>query len=429
MLTVLRHTIAQNRWWDAIFVLYVTAFCIDLIFLQHGRIGSELGISVRQIIFLLLMLTALFNCFQLRRVPLTTIGGLLVLGLVIPIAWGALGVANGNELRHVVNDANGHLFYLLAFALLLGFRPDFPSKMVMGFAMLLVAFLCTISLIAYVYALIGVEQANHIEKLLREGDYGFFNVFEDGRPYRVFLSSYLFLPILICYSIQRLMVNWRTRHAVDVTGSVYLVLGLATMIVSQTRSLWVGAIAGLAIMLVYLIHRTSRRLIAVAGLAGLCGGGLVLLVAPQFLRLADIDGSAGMRLGQVVLLFDLFTQRPWLGWGFGTVIDIVMYRSASFSHEMDLIDLLRKIGSVGLVVYLGAFFALLRSAWRQYRIDEFSEEVGMLLATLAVVFTVGFFNPYATASIGIGAIVLALVTVEFRNLTLLSPDAPDCSQR
>ena len=178
MLTVLRHTIAQNRWWDAIFVLYVTAFCIDLIFLQHGRIGSELGISVRQIIFLLLMLTALFNCFQLRRVPLTTIGGLLVLGLVIPMAWGALGVANGNELRHVVNDANGHLFYLLAFALLLGFRPDFPSKMVMGFAMLLVAFLCTISLIAYVYALIGVEQANHIEKLLREGDYGFFNVFE-----------------------------------------------------------------------------------------------------------------------------------------------------------------------------------------------------------------------------------------------------------
>ena len=30
----------------------------------------------------------------------------------------------------------------------------------------------------------------------------------------------------------------------------------------------------------------------------------------------------------------------------------------------------------------------------------------MLLATLAVVFTVGFFNPYATASIGIGAIVM-----------------------
>ena len=140
-------------------------------------------------------------------------------------------------------------------------------------------------------------------------------MFEDGRPYRVFLSSYLFVPILICYSIQRLMVNWRMRHAVDVTGSVYLVLGLATMIVSQTRSLWVGAIAGLAIMLVYLIHRTSPRLIAVAGLAGLCGGGLVLLVAPQFLRLADIDGRAGMRLGQVVLLFDLFTQRPWLGWG------------------------------------------------------------------------------------------------------------------
>ncbi len=138
-----------------------------------------------------------------------------------------------------------------------------------------------------------------------------------------------------------------------------------------------------------------------------------------------------MRLGQVSILLDLYMQRPWFGWGFGTIVDIssIIDRPPSFSHEMDLIDLLRKIGLLGVLLYVVAFVLLLRAAWRQYRVDNFSDEVGMLLATLAVVFTVGFFNPYATASIGIGAIVLALVTVEFRNLTLLSPDAPDYSRR
>ena len=431
MLTILRHTIAQNRWWDAIFVLYVTAFCIDLIFLQHGRIGSELGISVRQIIFLLLMLSALVNCFHLRRVPLMTIGGLVILGVLIPGTWGILGVLVGNELRYVINDANGHVFYLLAFALLLGFRPDFSSRVVLDYAMLLVAVLCTLSLIAYLYSQTGIDQANQIEKFLREGDYGFFNVFVDGRPYRIFLSSYLFVPILMCFALQRIVLHWRAHNVVSVRDSIYLALALGVLVVSQTRSLWLGAMIGLGGMLVYLVHRTApRMLLGIAGI-GILGVGTLFFLSPQILRLGDIDGNVGIRLGQSAILFDLFKERPWLGWGFGSVVDMsfVVERPASFSHEMDLIDLLRKIGLLGLLSYVIAFALLLHAAWRQYRVDNFSEEVGMLLSTLVIVFTVGFFNPYATASIGIGAIVLALVTVEFRNLTLLSPDVPEHSRR
>tara|TARA_B100000029_G_scaffold497173_1_gene564434 strand:+ start:786 stop:2081 length:1296 start_codon:yes stop_codon:yes gene_type:complete len=430
MLTALSQTIAQNRWWDAIFVLYVAAFCVDLVFLQHGRIGSELGISVRQIIFLLLMLTAAVNCFHLRRVPVTTTAGLVILGVLIPGIWGTIGIVGGNELRHVINDANGHVFYLLAFALLLGFRRDFPSGIFVDFVMLLVALLCAFSLVAYLYALTGVDQANQIETFLREGDYGFFNVFQDERPYRIFLSSYLFVPIMICIALQRQIYRWRTSKNVDVAEVVYLLLGFAVLIASQTRSLWLGLIVGVAVVLVYVSHRDPLRFLAGAiGVAALITI-MSFAAVPQILRLDDLDGNVVMRFEQAAILIDLYMQRPWLGWGFGTLVDIssVIDRPPSFSHEMDLIDLLRKIGFLGLLMYIVAFALLLRAVWRQYRINNSSEEVGMLLSTIAIVFTVGFFNPYATASIGIGAIVLLLVTVEFRNMTLLSQDALDHSQ-
>lgn len=40
MLGILRQSFVENRWWDAVFILYLMLFCVDLVFLQHGRIGS-----------------------------------------------------------------------------------------------------------------------------------------------------------------------------------------------------------------------------------------------------------------------------------------------------------------------------------------------------------------------------------------------------
>ena len=164
MLGTLRECFVENRWWDAVFVIYLMIFCIDLVFLQHGRIGSELGFSVRQIIFLLLLMTALGNCLRLPQIPLSTISALLILGVIVPVCWGTLGYLGGNLLPDIVNDANGHVFYLLGFALLLGYR--FETSVLMEFAMSLVLVLCAGCLIAYGYALTGVDQAIEVETFL-----------------------------------------------------------------------------------------------------------------------------------------------------------------------------------------------------------------------------------------------------------------------
>jgi O-antigen ligase len=80
-----------------------------------------------------------------------------------------------------------------------------------------------------------------------------------------------------------------------------------------------------------------------------------------------------------------------------------------FSIELDLFNLFRKIGLAGLAMYLLAFFLPLRIAWQQWRqSDRCPEAVAFFAISLVAVFGMGAVNPYATASLGIGAMCIAL---------------------
>lgn len=215
------------------------------------------------------MMTAVGNVFRLPQIPLLTITALLILGVIVPAGWSILGFLNGNQLSDIVNDANGHVFYLLGFALLLGYR--FEPRVLMTYTMFLVLVLCVVCLLVYVYALLGLDQANQIKKLLREGDYGFLNVFVDGRPYRLFLSSFLFIPIMVCFGLQRIIVQKRETGMTDVTGLVFVTVGLGMMLIAQTRSLWLGLIVGVLVILLASFWRLSPRWVLSVGVISLLG--------------------------------------------------------------------------------------------------------------------------------------------------------------
>jgi O-antigen ligase len=198
---------------------------------------------------------------------------------------------------------------------------------------------------------------------------------------------------------------------------VLLVLGVLVLIISQTRSLWLGFITGTFVVLVFHLRSGSlRRWLPVIAVSAVVLVAAAAMIAPQLFRLSDADGNVGYRMSQAVALWGLFIEHPIIGSGYGAVTAVAAASGPSYSHEMDIIDLLRKLGIVGFSLYAGAFVMFARSAWQVCQSRPDSPEVGTLLYTLAVVFTVGFFNPYATASLGIGAIVVAVVTVEFSRL-------------
>ncbi len=283
--------------------------------------------------------------------------------------------------------------------------------------MVLTALLCVFSLASYGYALTGIARANQIETFLRMGDYGFLNVFRDGRSYRLFLSSYIFVPVLTGFALQALLLAWRKERRFSAFAAFCLLAGFTTLIIAQTRSLWLGFLVSTIIVLIYCLRGWKIWLTAGAGL--LLGGVAMVVFVPGLLRVADVDGNMGFRVVQAMELARLFMEQPVLGAGFGAVADLsaLTGRHPGFSHEMDLIDLLRKIGLVGGFVYVLAFIGLGRPAWQLFRRQSDHGAPCRWLVTTGVVFTVGFFNPYATASLGIGAIMIATASVLFAHET------------
>jgi hypothetical protein len=124
------------------------------------------------------------------------------------------------------------------------------------------------------------------------------------------------------------------------------------------------------------------------------------------LRLDDRDGTAAMRFGQAELLAASFLESPICGAGFGSPVDA----NTGFSIELDLLNLLRKIGIIGLALYVAAFAMPILSARRQwFETAGCPEPVAIFAIGMVAVFGMGAVNPYATASLGVGAMCIALV--------------------
>jgi hypothetical protein len=109
----------------------------------------------------------------------------------------------------------------------------------------------------------------------------------------------------------------------------------------------------------------------------------------------------------VTALLESWLARPITGAGFGTPI-----AAGGVSVELDLLNLLRKIGLVGAALYVAAFWAPLAHCRRALaRSPGCPDHVAVFLAACMSVFGMGFFNPYATASLGVGLLAIGFATL------------------
>jgi len=166
----------------------------------------------------------------------------------------------------------------------------------------------------------------------------------------------------------------------------------------------------MALMLAILHGRrcSIKPLLSWAGVAILVVALFIAAGLYHKIRIDDRDGTAAMRFGQAELLTASFLQHPICGAGFGSPVDA----HTGFSIELDLLNLLRKIGIIGLVLYAAAFAMPLLSARRQWlAATGCPDSVALFLIAMVAVFGMGAVNPYATASLGIGTLCIALATL------------------
>lgn len=205
-----------------------------------------------------------------------------------------------------------------------------------------------------------------------------------------------------------LLAAWMWRPSLGRIGKALLTLltplYLAGTFFSFTRSVWMGAAAGIFICLLIVLPKAWRYL--------MFGGGMlvgILLVATSLDNLvgfkreqsaAETKESAELRVSFAYVSWKMFQDRPWLGVGFGrfptaklaylddrtTELEISLLRP--YVHHNTLLSLLTETGAVGLGLFLAFMAAWIRMAWRLLRdprVDAWAQRHALLtLGAIAV---------------------------------------------
>ncbi|MDQ3611284.1 MAG: O-antigen ligase family protein [Actinomycetota bacterium] len=348
------------------------------------------------------------------RLPIIAVGVLLpVLGLAVALVGAATGdPAQALGLRAAAEEASRFVYILLAVPLLDWARSRGSQRDADRLWLWPIAGLALLTWLLYVAYLGGADFDGSGQVGPLQGDIAQDPVTGWFRAFMV--TQILFLPgFLLLFA--RLHVN--PRQPVDMA---LLILLLGAVMISHTRGLWLGLLAGCGTYLLLELARSSRwvrRLpvlpIACVGLVGL----LVVLSAPTILGggevapSAESEQSTSVRSEQVPQLLDGFYDNPVVGSGMGAVLPSGYRRSevVPWSFELAYLQLLFQTGIVGLLLLAWLPVVVLRDTVRRMLADR----AGQAAAAAGIAALIGLLlsyasNPYLVTSAGTLALAISV---------------------
>lgn len=418
--------------------LGVGAVLLELILGSHGRLlvlpmGGG-GLTLRMGIFLAVLGATLWH-LRVRAVRVELLGILRT----HPARWPAVAFAGSlavagvlGAVRHpgaqFVGDANAWAFLALTPAFLLALRARdrwWVTVLLAG----------ALALIVRTYALLFLFSHDlgglwiGIYALVRDTRLGEVTVFPGGFP-RVFMASMVWLIPAALLAVREV----RERTAFRTLALAVFGGGAAVLVLSLSRSFWLGMVALVGVGILALLHPHSRarmqlptRTLAALVLAG--GVALVLAVVvvrfpyPSPLTTAGLSGTlagrfaqdaaVGNRWQQLSPLREAIANHAILGGGFGTTVTYTSKdprtlaafpdgKYTTFAFEWGYLDDLLERGTVGLIIQLWLLAALIASGMR-------GGEWPLALALLAIAI-VHATSPYLNHPLGLGLLMLAAAT-------------------
>jgi O-antigen ligase len=351
------------------------------------------------------------------------------------IAWGFVwGLLRGNSFQNLFFDFNGWLYFAIIFPLIdvIKSREQIENIFQIFTATIAVIIIKTF-LFLYIFSH-GLEVAIFpIYHWLRQFLIGEITLMPSGF-YRIFFQSQIYL--LIGFFIFSAFLIWRQdKSKKDIRYWLLTIGSLTSILVSFSRSFWIGLAIGLLVLLIFLTTQkfSFKKVIDIAlcGIAVLIISLAAIFATAQFPfpepgkisfasmfsdRLTDLDEAAvRSRWDLLPPLGRAIVEHPIIGSGFGTT---VTYKSSdpravqvnpggiftTYAFEWGYLDIMLKIGLAGLVVYLLLIGKIWRLGWRLGRSGEIIP-FGLLLG-LAALLATNFFSPYLNHPLGIGYIML-----------------------
>jgi O-antigen ligase len=221
--------------------------------------------------------------------------------------------------------------------------------------------------------------------------------------------------ILICLGFFSLLSLWphvgRIGKAMVLGCSVVFMGGV---ICTMTRCVWLGAMIGMAIVILLSFPARLRRVILVTGIissfivAPLAWSKLQSFKRDKNVSVTDMQQSASLRPILAYIAWEMFKDYPLTGVGLGQYKNVDKYylndRSTGFVvenvrpyHQHNVVlSLLTETGLLGTFLFIAMFAGWLRSAyrlWCQADLPLYYRQVGLLFLTLfAAYFANGMFQ-------------------------------------
>ncbi len=372
---------------------------------------------------------------------------------IFVILGAAIGFGHGNEFQNIFFDANGWLFFLLIFPFYEAFfntavsgeKPFVPVWRLLAAGTAWICFKTFLLFFFFTHVLPDLSiwhwlLTDELYRWVRDTLIAEITVMPSGFV-RIFIQSQIYVLISLFIGLFAVNFYWteikKSRQAIILVIIAGVAL-LGTLIISFSRSFWVGAAAVLIFYAWLTIKKYGwKKLFSVVALlliSLLLSLALIFAIArfpfpqpsvnfdfAQALgdRAGNLSGEAAVssRYSLLAPLWQKIANDPLWGDGFGTT---VTYRASdprvlatslggsytTYAFEWGWLDIWLKIGLFGLLAYLLLIGKIIRDG---LRLQTWLADA--LTAGLLIIAIVSFFSPYTNHPLGIGYLLLAAAAI------------------
>lgn len=383
---------------------------------SRGHLLEAGPISLRLVVFSAVVIAWIVNGIRnqelgIRNLPKAYWLLLIVVGFAV-----VRGLLGQNGIGNVFYDANGYLYLLILPAALAAVKDKATLENIfeiLAAAIVVIALKGLVLFLWFAFALPAVATAYHWVITQDIGEI----TGEIGRASRIFMQSQFYALVGIFLYSLREKARWGIVAA-----------AIFSVVLSLSRSLWLGAIAGAffagCILLWKADFRVALKKVAVIALLATTSFGLIWglgwLAGGVSESVASRGGSpvgeaaGGARLLLLPELLREIKAVPVFGAGFGKV---VAYRSylpdrvtpqnpegeiRSYAFEWGYLDTALKIGILGLIVYLLFIAKIFQLGFRNLQLTTYNLAV---LAGLVALVVLNNTTPYLNHPLGIGYLI------------------------
>jgi O-antigen ligase len=242
-----------------------------------------------------------------------------------------------------------------------------------------------------------------------------------GGAYRIFLQSQIYIIVglflvAMRYFFKKTGLGKFLFLSALFSGAIYL---------SLSRSFWIGVLAGLVVMFLFLFYlKADNKKIMSFGIkffsSVIAGILIAMILSPNGDMLKNrfmIGESANdTRISELKVLLPAIKNNFIFGYGFGKTLTFKSFdpraREAlytTYAFEWGYLDMVLKFGIAGLLAYLYFICAIIRALLKNLKKEPLNL---WALSVLATLLAAHIFTPYLNHPLGIGILTLAGAAAE-----------------